>query len=189
MVPVSTSTGTLNVSPEYRGLVGRRAYPPVAEGVGGAGAATTVKASKLVVATTEPEYEILTTTEPVEAVANQEAGTLYTQSPLPTELTDEQPSAAENPLLVEMNAVADRLLSTLKCPAASTTKKASHKVDESIYTVAVLRIARTATARLSETAYAGLVAKSWPPDVELPETKSAREAEVPRGLLKKAERG
>ena len=110
------------VSPEYRGLAGRRAYPPVAEGVGRTGAATTVKASELAAATTEPEYEILTTAVPVEAFANHKAGKLYVQSPLPDEVTDEQPSTAVFPVLVEMDTVADRLLSTLQRPAASTTK-------------------------------------------------------------------
>jgi hypothetical protein len=85
-------------------------------------------------------------------------------------LTAEQPRLEEYPLAVEMDTVADRLLSTLQCPTASTTKYTSHRVAESTYTEAVLRTTRAAAARLSDTEYVGLPAKSLPPEAELPDT-------------------
>jgi hypothetical protein len=79
--------GTLTVSPLYRGLAGRWAYPPVAEGAGTAGAGATVKATELATATAAPAYEMVTTAVPVEPGVNHDVGTLYTQSPLPNGCT------------------------------------------------------------------------------------------------------
>ena len=185
LVPVNTSTVTVNVSPPYTGLLGSRAYPPTADSAGAAGAATTVNAAADDTATCVPPYAIDTATDPVEPAANQPPGTVYWQLPTPAALALPQAGAALLAPAVTAS-VAVKPDATVLRPTASTTEYTSHSVALSTYTVAVLRMARTDAAWLAATEYDALDAALRPPEMVSPPTNRLSDPLAPTAALKKA---